>query len=926
MVSESAKKLVQSLASNAEEGLSSEDAAQRLARDGKNVLQMAPPIPWWVRFVAQFESLMVGLLIAAAILSGFLGDWIDTVAILAIVILNAALGFLQEERAYQAIRALRDLSAPHAKVVRDDKLQVVAASDIVVGDLFQLEAGDRVPADARLIEAFNLQAQEASLTGESIPIAKDAAADLADDTPVSDRVNSVFLGTSVVAGKALGVVTAIGMKTEIGHIARLLDETRQEQTPLQKRLTQLGQILVAACLIIVAIIFVIQWLRGGKITEVFLTSVSLAVAAIPEGLPAVVTVTLAIGLQRMAKRNALIRKLPSVETLGCVTVICSDKTGTLTRNEMTVRRLWVFDAAWRVEGEGYAPDGGIFPIQTEDLDSDAPDSDAPDIDEPARSLPSAAPTSPPALERMLSCADQCNEATWNYDHESHKLEMIGDPTEIALKVVVAKAKGTHIQPYDSVLHENPFDSERKRMSRVVRYCNDELQMLVKGAPESVLAAATQIFIDGEVVPLTDAHRQCISARNAWMASQALRVLGFAFRRVDHSPEQWHREEELVFLGLIGMIDPPRRSVTDAVASCRRAGIRPVMITGDHPQTALAIARAVGIAGDQEKVLLGTAIVQMSDDELTQHVTQSSVIARVSPLDKLRIVQAWKRNDHVVAMTGDGVNDAPAVKTADIGIVMGITGTDVAKEAADMILTDDNFVSIVNAIEEGRGIYDNIQKSLHYLLACNSSEVLFMFVASLIGWPSPLLAIQILWINLVTDGFPALALASEPLGENLMNRPPRPMKEPVLTFERGRSILLHGLLMASVCLIGFGWVYMSDPERLAESRAIAFSILVFSQIFYAMGCRDSERNAFSIGIFKNHLLIAAALGSILLHFIVMSIPWTAEILGLAAMPWRDLPWVIALSLIPVSFVELRKYFFARQTVTADQATDVPSNAA
>jgi P-type Ca2+ transporter type 2C len=750
MISPSALQLVQTLESDVREGLSSGSASERLKRDGRNVLQSAPPMPWWVRFIAQFESMMVGLLVGAAILSGFLGDWVDTWAILAIVLLNAAIGFFQEERAHQAILALRSLSAPQAKVTRDGRWVTIPAHDVVVGDILHLEAGDRVPADARLLEAFQLQTLEASLTGESTPVDKDAMAEWEPDAPVADRSNAVFLGTAVTAGKALAVVTGTGMKTEIGRIARLLEQVPTEETPLQKRLSQLGQILVMICLVMVSIIFAIQWLRGGKLSEVFLTSISLAVAAVPEGLPAVVTVTLAIGLRRMAKRNALIRKLPSVETLGCVTVICSDKTGTLTRNEMTVKRLWIHDSEWYVDGEGYAPEGEISPNEHRD----------------------AEPTAlPDTLLQMLRCADRCNDSQWRFDREHGTIESVGDPTEIALKVVAAKGgidqQAAALEP---VMHENPFDSERKRMSRVIRDRDHRLILLVKGAPESVLSASDRIQIDGDVHQLEDSHRQRIGLRNAEMASQAMRVLAFAYREVEEDHAAWHREEQLIFLGLIGMIDPPRHAVVESVARCRQAGIRPVMITGDHPQTALAIAKEVGIAEEHGSVLLGASIEDMDATELAARVQECSVVARVSPQDKLRVVQAWKRNGHVVAMTGDGVNDAPALKAADIGIAMGITGTDVAKEASDMILTDDNFVSIVNAVEEGRGIYENIQKTLHFLLACNTSEVLFMFVASLIGWPSPLLAIQILWINLITDGLPAIALASEPLGGGPLSLP------------------------------------------------------------------------------------------------------------------------------------------------------------
>ncbi|MFN7730905.1 MAG: cation-translocating P-type ATPase [Pirellula sp.] len=889
MLSSSAQQRLQSLGTDARTGLSSAESAARCLRDGPNTLQSVPPIPWYRRFVTQFQSVMVGLLIAAALISGAIGDWVDTAAILAIVVLNAILGFVQEERAVQAIGSLRSLTAPTAKVKREGEWTNAPASELALGDIVLLEAGDRIPADGHLLEAYNLHVQEASLTGESAPVAKRSDVELPESTPLADRADSVFLGTSVASGKGVAVVTATGNRTEIGRIAQLLDETQNEQTPLQKKLAQLGQILVLVCLALVSMVFALQWWRGGNIAEVFLTSVSLAVAAIPEGLPAVVTVTLAIGLQRMAKRNALIRKLPSVETLGCVTVICSDKTGTLTCNEMTVRKLWIHDRWWNVDGAGYAPHGAIRPADAAHSNPD----------------PASLPPLPDALLRMLSCADQCNNSQWHYAPDRQTASTVGDPTEIALRVVAAKANAVGRWPDDPLLHENPFDSDRKRMSQVVRDHSAKRIMIVKGAPEAVLDVCSSILINDQTKPLDDTLRQLVAHRNASMASQALRVLAIAYRDAPEQSVHWHREEGLTLLGLIGMIDPPRHAVDEAVERCRQAGIKPVMITGDHPQTAMAIAKSIGIADDNDSVLLGTSIEEMTDEELTRHVPNCSVVARVNAQHKLRVVNAWKRNGHVVAMTGDGVNDAPAVKSADIGIVMGVTGTDVAKDAADMILTDDNFVSIINAVEEGRGIYENIQKFLHYLLACNTSEVLFMFCASLLGWPSPLLAIQILWINLVTDGLPALALASEPLGRDLMQRSPRPVDEPILTWKRGRAILLHGWLMAVVCLLGFSWAYQGDPRRIDEARAVAFTILTFAQIFYSMACRDLDRIMPSIGWISNPFLVLAAIGSIAVQLLVMSIPWTANLLGLSAMPWSDLPMIFALSLIPVTCVEVYK---------------------
>ena len=886
--------LVNSLGSDVKNGLSHEEAERRLAANGPNALQAGSRSPWWMRFASQFFSLMIGLLVAAAILSGFLGDWVDAVAILAIVAINAFLGFFQEERAEKAMEALSRLSAPQAKVKRAGEIVAVGAERLVVGDIILLEAGDRVPADARIIDEFGLHTQESSLTGESNPIAKQADIELLPNTSLAERTNCLFAGTSVVSGKATALVVTTGMDTEIGGIARLLQATVNEQTPLQRRLTELGKVLVGICLSLVSVIFVLQWLRGGEFVEVFLTSVSLAVAAIPEGLPAVVTVTLAIGLQRMAKRNAIIRKLPSVETLGCVTVICSDKTGTLTRNEMMVRQIWVSDQSWSVDGQGYAPSGDIRPI--------------------GQPKPTALPTAlPTAVLELLRLGDTCNNSQWRFDSETNTAVTVGDPTEIALKVAAAKAGATSRWSLEDLIHENPFESDRKRMSQVYRKATGEYVMIVKGASEEVLAISNHLLIGDTVSPMNDAMKRRILQCNSEMASQALRVLAIAFRPAGDDVNDWRMESGLTFVGLVGMIDPPRLEAMDAVNRCRNAGIRPVMITGDHPLTALAIAKAIGIADSDGTVLLGASIDQMSDSELVAQVPNCSVVARVTAHHKLRVVNAWKSNGNIVAMTGDGVNDAPAVKAADIGVVMGITGTDVAKEAADMVLTDDNFVSIVNAVEEGRGIYENIRKFLHFLLACNSSEVLFMFTASMIGWPSPLLAIQILWINLITDGLPALALASEPLGKGLMERPPRSVDEPILSWKSGRLILAHGVLMASVTLVGFWWSYQGSAEKLDEARAVAFCILTLTQIFYSMACRDFDRIMPRLGVFSNPFLVLAMIGSLVVQLVAIACPWSASILGLHAMPWSDLPFILFLSLIPVTLVELRKMLSVKKGV-------------
>ena len=881
-------------------GLNQKTVEERLVRDGKNALDIKPAYPWWKRLASQFYNLMIGMLIAAAILAGFLGDWIDTAAILAIVVMNAILGFVQEQRAEKAMTALRQLTSPKAKVKRDGVVSSIPAEQLVVGDILFLEAGDQSPADVRLIADFGLQTLESSLTGESAPVSKAATIVLPPETSLADRVNCVYAGTMVTAGKTTAIVTATGMKTEIGRIARLLLQTESEETPLQRRLADLGRSLVKVCMTLVAVIFCLQWLRGGNLVDVMLTSVSLAVAAIPEGLPAVVTVTLAIGMQRMAKRNALIRKLPSVETLGCVSVICSDKTGTLTQNEMTVKNLWVFDRTWHVDGEGYSAKGDIKQLSAS--------TDSPSFESNGY-----------GLERLLVFADQCNNARWSAETSTEKSISIGDPTEIALKVVAAKANFDSPMDPGEMVHENSFESDRKRMSQVFRDESGRHIQIVKGAPEEVLKVSSHYLQDAESLPLLAENRFRVLERSSQMASSALRVLAVGYRELSTKLEDWRDESNFVFVGLIGMIDPPRREAKEAVERCRNAGIRPVMITGDHPETAVAIANEVGIAELGAPVLMGAVIERASEKELESTIMKYAVIARVTAEHKLRVVNAWKKNGYVVAMTGDGVNDAPAVKAADIGVVMGITGTDVAKEAADMVLVDDNFVSIVNAVEEGRGVYENIRKFLQFLLACNSSEVIFMFAATLIGWPSPLLAIQILWINLITDGIPALALASEPLGKDLMKQPPRPESEPILNWQSGRAMLLHGMLMATVTLLGFGWSYLGDPSKLDEARAVAFCILTLSQIFYSLACRDLDRIMPSLGLFSNLFLVLAVIGSVAIQLAAILFPWSADILGLSSMPWTDLPFIVFLSLLPVTFVELRKLFRPRLVRTSQ-----PSN--
>ncbi|MCX7007188.1 MAG: HAD-IC family P-type ATPase, partial [Kiritimatiellaeota bacterium] len=767
-------------------GLTGAEAARRLAETGPNQLQEQAGHGPWKIFLEQFKELIVWVLIGAALVSGFLKEWVDTGAIVGIVILNAILGFVQEYRAEKALAALRRLANPNTRVIRDGQLITIPSVELVPGDLIELEAGDHIPADARIIwHTANLAVQEASLTGESAPVAKHTPALAAAELPLAERANIAYMGTAVVTGKGRALVSETGMRTELGRIAGMIQAIESEPTPLQKKLAAFGAFLVKLCAVLVALVFVLQWWRAGwhlhDLSEIFLTAVSLAVAAIPEGLPAVVTIALALGVQRMVKRHALIRKLPSVETLGCATVICSDKTGTLTRNEMTVQAVVAGGQHYEVSGIGYAPQGefrcsgGLRP-----------------------------PSEEPALRAALMCATLCNAASLREEDGSWKIT--GDPTEAALLTAAAKAglNRTALETEQPMLEELPFDSERKRMTMIRRTADGRRIAYVKGAPDVMLAHCR----------LSDADRAALARTNAELAGRALRVLAVAQRELGPEitePTVENVERDLTFLGLIAMMDPPRAEAKIAMATCRTAGIRAVMITGDDPNTATAIGRELGMLGADDRAMTGAELEKLDDTALAAQVERTPVFARVAPEHKLRIVRAWKQRGQIVAMTGDGVNDAPAVKEADIGVAMGITGTDVTKEVSDMIVTDDNFASIVAAVEEGRGIYDNILKFVHYLLSCNIGEILVMLVASLFGLPAPLLPIHILWINLVTDGLPALALGVDPVDTDIMRRPPRAPTEAVVDLRRGLVMTLQRAFIAACSLGAFAWVYYGEKE-------------------------------------------------------------------------------------------------------------------
>ena len=883
--------VVRTLGTDADSGLTGAAAAERLARYGPNELAQEPPEPWWRRLARQFADLLIWVLIGAAIVSGLLAEWVDAAAILAIVVLNGILGFAQEGRAEHALAALRKLSSPHAKAVRDGRSQNLPAAELVPGDRIDLEAGDRVPADVRLVGAAGLRVEEAALTGESVPADKDHREVLDADAPLGDRVNMAYMGTAVAAGSASAIVVATGMDTEIGHIAGMLERQEAEATPLQKRLAELGRVLVYVVLGIVAVMFGVQVLRGGRLVESFLLSVSLAVAAVPEGLSAVVTVSLALGLQRMARRNALIRRLPSVETLGAVTVICTDKTGTLTRNEMTVREVVAGGRRYEISGGGYEPSGEFRsgPARAGDRDTECAAVD---------------PRQESDLLQALTVGAWCGHAQVTRGGDG-KWELVGDPTEGALVVAAMKAGVRANDRERRILHEFPFSSDRKMMSVVARPGEGtQLFMYTKGAPEVVLGKCTRELVGGEARDLNDVRRKEILDDANAMAGRALRVLGLAHREAFEDRKLG--ETNLIFACLAGMMDPPRDEARAAVDRCLTAGVRPVMITGDHPDTAGAIARDLHLLRDGQRVVVGADLDQADDAKLAAEVEHLPVYARVTAAHKLRIVKAWRSRGQVVAMTGDGVNDAPAIKAADVGVAMGVTGTDVTKEAADMVLTDDNFASIVNAVEQGRTIYDNIRKFVHYLLATNAGEVMMMFCAVLVGWPAPLVAIQLLWINLVTDALPAMALGVEPPEPDVMRRPPRPPDERVITRVRGRRILYHGALNAAAASVAFYAVYRGNEANLPVARTAAFATLAFCQLSFSFACRSERYTLPQLGFFSNPWLLGALAVSAFLQVVVLTVPVLQPVFKVEplAFAWQ---WtmIALLSLTPVTIVETAK---------------------
>jgi len=867
-------------------GLSTAEAAQRLQENGPNELQAARRVSPWEILLDQFKNVLILILLGATVVSLFLEHGVESVVIAIIVLFAVGLGFIQEYRAERAIEALRQMAAPTATVLRDDAESKIPAREVVPGDVILLRTGDRVPADARLIETVNLQIEEAALTGESVPVEKlikslSASTSSADDIPLGDRKNMAYAGTAVTYGRGKALVTATGMNTEFGKIAKMLQDVESGKTPLQQNLDKVGTMLARAALVVVAIIVALGLVRGQPFIEMLIFGIALAVAVVPEALPAVVTISLAIGVQKMVKRNALIRRLPAVETLGSTSVICSDKTGTLTKDEMTIRRLYCAGQMYSVSGAGYTPEGTFS-------------TNGGTTHEPS-----------PALRQMLTAAALASD-TRLVQLESGAWDIKGDPTEGALIVAAAKA-GLQKDSLDAAhprVQEIPFSSEAKRMT-TLHESGDIITAYAKGAPEVILAGCDFVLTENGVAPLDAAAREGILAQAQTMAGEALRVLGIASK-----PDVTlaTAEQGMTFLGLVGMIDPPRPEAKAAIALCAEAGIRPVMITGDHPLTAQAVARELGLLRNGGRVVTGVELEEMSDEQLHRDVENISVYARVSPSHKLRVVTAWQSRGHIAAMTGDGVNDAPALKKADIGIAMGITGTDVTKEAAAMTLTDDNFASIVAAVEEGRGVFGNIKKYLMYLLSSNIGEIGLMAGSVLLGLPLPLTAVQILYVNLATDGLPALALSVDPPETDLMKRKPRDPRTGIFTRPVVTLMVLGGVWSALINLGLFSWA-LNVGKSLEEAMTMTFVSLVLIQFFKAYNFR-SDRHSILNKPFANKWLNLAIVWEIVLLFVILYVPFLHDAFGTYYLPLED--WLIvgglAVTIVPV--LELVKWMERR----------------
>jgi Ca2+-transporting ATPase len=900
------------------DGLSSQEARERLAKYGYNEIRKVKRRTALHMFLDEFKDVFILLLIVATIFSAIVGyyemlqgeefmeAYADTITISAIIILCAVTGFVQEYRAEKAVEALKRLAAPKARVIRDGKEIIIPAKEVVPGDILVLEEGDYVPADARLIEVVELKANEAILTGESTPVDKELTV-LKEETPISERRNMVFSATHIVYGRGRAVVTATGMNTEFGKIAERVQTAEEEETPLQEKLDRfagkIAKVVVAVCVLIFALeafeVIMKMHFEAEGFIQAFMSSISLAISAVPEGLPAIVTIALALGARELAKRNAIVRRLSSAETLGAVTVICSDKTGTITKGEMTVRQIYVDGKIIEVTGTGYEPKGEFH----QGGDTVKPEG---------------------SLEYLLKIGALCNNASLRRNDQNNTWEIFGDPTEGALIVVAAKAgfeKETLEKTYPRI-SEIPFTSERKRMTTIHKAPDGEIYAFMKGAPEIVLEKCTYILEGGEERKLTEEKKKKILEVNEQLAGNALRVLAMAYRRLPPSTEKYTAdsiEREMVFVGLQGMIDPPREEAIEANKKCQKAGIKTVMITGDHKLTAVAVAREVGIYREGDIVLTGAELDKMSDEEFEKIVEKVTVYARVSPEHKLRIVNALKKKGHIVAMTGDGVNDAPAVKAADVGVAMGISGTDVTKEAADLILTDDNFATMVKAVEQGRVIYDNIRKYARYLISCNFDELLVIGVFAILGgifspelFPLPLLPAMILWINLVTDGAPAVALATDPPDEGVMERPPRKPEEGIM-HGMGAFIITSFILQATGTILVFCleyYVWPSHPWMLPdgtidevarqltyrEATTTAFVQAALFELFVVWNCRSEKHSVWRMGrkAFQNKFFVIADLASVALTLGITYMPITQQLFHLTGLSITDLAYVMGVA--------------------------------
>ncbi|OAS83389.1 MULTISPECIES: calcium-translocating P-type ATPase, SERCA-type [Metabacillus] len=870
------EEVMNSINTDADSGLTSKEVQKREQKFGYNELKEADRPSAILVFLSQFKDFMVLVLLAATLISGLLGEYIDAIAIIAIVIVNGVLGFFQERKAEKSLEALKELSAPQVMVLRDGDWMRILSKELVPGDVVKFTNGDRIGADMRLIETKSLEVEESALTGESLPVQKSVQPIVAQDVGIGDLTNMVFMGTLVTRGSGIGIVVGTGMNTAMGQIADLLQNAETMDTPLQRRLEQLGKILIVVALFLTVLVVGIGVLQGHDIYNMFLAGVSLAVAAIPEGLPAIVTVALSLGVQRMIKQKSIVRKLPAVETLGCASVICSDKTGTLTQNKMTVTQVWSGDKLWNVSGAGYHPHGEFL---HQDKVVDVPKTKT--------------------LQQILTFGTLCNSA--GIVERDGQFILDGDPTEGALIVAAMKAglkKESLLRNFE-VVEEFPFDSTRKMMSVVVKDKAGKRFVVTKGAPDVLLGVSKSILWNERQEDLSSVYETKVKNAIESLASQALRTIAIAFKPLQEREKvntSFEAEKELVFIGLQGMIDPPRPEVKQAVKECRDAGIKTVMITGDHIITAEAIAKQLNILPTNGKVMEGKDLSALTVEELEEIVDEVYVFARVSPEHKLKIVKALQNRGHIVAMTGDGVNDAPAIKAADIGISMGITGTDVAKEASSLVLVDDNFATIKSAIKEGRNIYENIRKFIRYLLASNVGEILVMLFAMLLALPLPLVPIQILWVNLVTDGLPAMALGLDQPEGDLMKRKPRHPKEGVFARGLGWKVISRGFLIGIATLAAFMIVYYRNPDDLAYAQTIAFATLVMAQLIHVFDCR-SEKSIFERNPFENLYLIGAVISSVLLLLVVIYYPPLQPIFHTIPILLRDWLLILGLSAIP-----------------------------